>query len=183
MEKLPRSNEEGGSDELVGANAILNRNIQQALSGWQKSLWKLPACQSGKPLTNIYKRVSYKQKNFASYLLNKHTMERLADIKKTEAMNKRFLTGNVTDESLGGGNNAEQLLQRSIQSIKEMEEKFFAASKKGIKVDDNDENVENDSSKNSASVNMNMTFQELIKQIVTESNQNGKVNWFFSIIS
>jgi hypothetical protein len=146
VDKLPRSAEEGTEGELVGANAILNRNITQALSKWQKTLWQLPSCQSGKPLTNIYKRIpfSLQDSNFlATKLLNKHSLEKVIEQRKAEQLNRRFnstnaaagsaVPGSSSSSSAGNSllpedNNA--LMDRIIASLREVESNTKATHKK-----------------------------------------------------
>lgn len=93
MEKIPRTAEEG-TEEALGANALLNRNIAKSLQQWQKSLWKLPFCQSGKPLKNIYHRTAFSSSGsgaFAFSLLHRHSLDKITDARRAEEVNQRFL--------------------------------------------------------------------------------------------
>lgn len=52
VQKLPRSDEER-AEEVLGANALLNRRIVNAVVNWKQAAWKLPCC-TNKLLRNIY---------------------------------------------------------------------------------------------------------------------------------
>jgi hypothetical protein len=53
VEKLPRTEEEG-AQEVLGANALMNRRIMQSLKEWKHKPWKLHFCSQGKVLRNVY---------------------------------------------------------------------------------------------------------------------------------
>ncbi len=53
VEKLPRSEEEG-AQEVLGANALMNRRIMQSLKEWKQKPFKLHFCSKGKVLRNVY---------------------------------------------------------------------------------------------------------------------------------
>lgn len=53
VEKLPRSEEEG-AQEVLGANALMNRRIMQSLKTWKHQPWNLPFCSKGKVLRKVY---------------------------------------------------------------------------------------------------------------------------------
>ena len=53
VQKLPRT-EEDSAEEALGANALLNKRITDALKTWVGSTWKLPFCTKGTPALNIY---------------------------------------------------------------------------------------------------------------------------------
>lgn len=53
VEKLPRSEEEG-AQEVLGANALMNRRIMQSLKAWKHQPWSLPFCSKGKVLRKVY---------------------------------------------------------------------------------------------------------------------------------
>ena len=53
VEKLPRTEEEG-AQEVLGANALMNRRIMQSLKEWKQQPWKLNFCSKGKVLRNVY---------------------------------------------------------------------------------------------------------------------------------
>jgi hypothetical protein len=55
VEKLPRSEEEG-AQEVLGANALMNRRIMQSLKDWKQQPWKLHFCSNGKVLRNVYQQ-------------------------------------------------------------------------------------------------------------------------------
>ena len=53
VQKLPRS-EEDQAEEVLGANALLNKKITNTLSEWRKRPYLLPASCTGTPARNIY---------------------------------------------------------------------------------------------------------------------------------
>lgn len=59
VEKLPRTEEEG-AEEVLGANALLNKRITQSLMDWRKKLWKLPFSATGVPPQNVYASRSFR---------------------------------------------------------------------------------------------------------------------------
>jgi hypothetical protein len=197
VDKLPRSTEEEGNDEILGANAILNRNITHSLMKWQKSLWSLPSCQSGKPLTNIYQKFSFSlnnsSNNFATRLINQHSLEKVKELRKTEELNRRFLQASEDNNTTGGKDDSKALMERILSSLRNSDDslKAFGSSSssssmkgKGTATSsstaDNgtdDENVNLDgSSKSKTASQMNLTFQELIKSIQQEAAAKGNDN-------
>ena len=189
VDKLPRSTEEG-TEELVGANAILNRNITLTLQKWQKSLWTLPSCQSGKPLTNIYKRIPFSlqtENTLASRLLSKHSLEKVAEHRKAEQLNRKFNNANAPSSSAGNSlipEDANQLMEKVLASLREVDANSKAQQKKGgssslggdgekKSSDQGDDENEDSNNSNKAAAQMSLSFQELIKQITEESNQHG----------
>lgn len=147
VDKLPRHADEG-TEEILGANAILNRNITQSLLKWQKTLWTLPSCQAGKPLTNIYKRIPFslqdgnnREVNLAASLLNRHALEKAIDHRKAEALNRRFMkvggsssTAGGKDGATGAGNDesdeSQILMSKVLGSLKEADDNVKAAQKR-----------------------------------------------------
>lgn len=55
VQKLPRSEEER-AEEVLGANALLNKRIISSLVSWRTAQWRLAQCASGTPLRNVYDR-------------------------------------------------------------------------------------------------------------------------------
>ena len=53
VQRLPRSEEER-AEEVLGANALLNKSIITSLQKWRQVQWRLPQCSAGTPLRNIY---------------------------------------------------------------------------------------------------------------------------------
>lgn len=53
VEKLPRSEEEG-AQEVLGANALMNRRIMQSLKAWKHQPLSLPFCSKGRVLRKVY---------------------------------------------------------------------------------------------------------------------------------
>jgi hypothetical protein len=165
MEKIPRSADER-TEELLGANALMNRNITKALQQWQKSLWKVHFCQSGKPLRNVYHRIPFSSSSstsFASSLLNKHAQEKIRDARRTEEVNRKYLNSKSS-----GGNSANDeetlhgnaLMQKVIASLKATEKK------RGGAAGDNGANDDKTSSQ------LNLSLQELIGNI-TDAGEKG----------
>jgi hypothetical protein len=204
VDKLPRSAEEGTEGELVGANAILNRNITQALSKWQKTLWQLPSCQSGKPLTNIYKRIPISQQDstfLATKLLNKQSLEKVIEQRKAEQLNRRFNSTNATagsnvpgsSSSSSAGNSLlpednNALMDRIIASLREVESNTKATHKKaggagaggekeGGVVDEagDDEGKGSDESNNKSKTGAQMALSfQELVQQITDTSNHGK---------
>ena len=53
VQHLPRSEDER-VEEVLGANALLNRRIMQSLVEWKKQVWLHPSSCFGKPPRNVY---------------------------------------------------------------------------------------------------------------------------------
>lgn len=68
VQRLPRSEEER-AEEVLGANALLNRRMTQALMDWKQISWKVPNSAKGLILRNIYNTDPFKTPN--SPVLNK----------------------------------------------------------------------------------------------------------------
>jgi hypothetical protein len=162
---------------------------------WQKSLWQLPSCQSGKPLTNIYQKFSFSlnnsSNNFATKLINKHSLEKVKESRKTEELNRRFLQAG-SDET-GGGDDSKALMERIMSSLRNADDSLKAISSSSSSsmkgkgsgtssstIDNNGEDDENKnddgSSKSKTASQMNLTFQELIKSIQQEAAAKGNDN-------
>jgi hypothetical protein len=124
MEKIPRSAEEG-TEELLGANAMLNRNVTKSLQAWQQSTWKLPFCQTGKPLKNVYYKISFSSfdnQNFAVGLLSRNAFEKIADARLAEEVNRKFYAAggnNKANEDLefGGGDSFTQRIFAALKNV------------------------------------------------------------------
>ena len=58
VEKLPRSEEEG-AQEVLGANALMNRRIMQALTLWKLQPRRLPFCSAGIVPRNVFEKKSF----------------------------------------------------------------------------------------------------------------------------
>jgi hypothetical protein len=165
MEKIPRSADEG-TEELLGAHALMNRNITKALQQWQKSLWKVHFCQSGKPLRNVYHRTPFSSSSstsFASSLLNKHAQEKVRDVRRAEEVNRKYL-----NSKRSGGNNADDdeafhgdaLFQKVVASLKAVEKKRGGPAGDNI------------ASEDKSSSQLNLSLQELIGNI-TDAGEKG----------
>lgn len=174
MEKIPRSADEG-TEELLGANALMNRNINKALQQWQKSLWKVHFCQSGKPLRNIYHRIPFSSSgstNFSSSLLSKHAQQKVQDTRRAEEVNRKYLNSKSGADAAGGDDvttNRDLLAQKVLASLKAVEKKRGAVAGQGGGAGFAGEAG---SAEDKASTQMNMSLQELIANI-TEAGDKG----------
>lgn len=125
---MPRSQEES-SEELVGANAILNRNIHRSLQKWQQSLWRLPCCLADRPLTNIYATTAFqttgKNRNIAAMLLNKHIREKALDTIASEQMNRKFQANKRSTASSASA----AVTGVDLQDVKAAEQAAFMAGR------------------------------------------------------
>lgn len=55
VQRLPRTDEER-AEEVLGANALLNKRVITSLLAWRQVQWRLPHCATGTPMRNIYHR-------------------------------------------------------------------------------------------------------------------------------
>jgi len=107
VQRLPRSEEEQ-AEEVLGANALLNKRIMSSLLFSRQVQWRLSQCSAGTPLRNMYQRdpvvtVSAKKLNdpdirgiykatsdakFAveSSLFERHAMERLSEARAENSL-------------------------------------------------------------------------------------------------
>ncbi len=195
IDKVPRTQEEGGAEEILGANAILNRNIMKSLQSWQKSLWRLPVCEEGKPPVSIYKKISFTSTASGSFsaarLLHKHSLDKIRDAQITERMNRKFKGSNSKGGNAGdanddgfGAENAKVLQQKILASLKEKTEKKNQASSSsaagGGGIDGSGDSAFGDDDSNlsaaaRAEAQMNMSFQELVAGIASSAGgDNGE---------
>lgn len=184
IEKVPRTHEEG-VEEILGANALLNRNILHALQDWQKSLWHLPSALHGKPPCNKYKKIAFHQRqNLASTLLNRHAMEKVIDTQLTEKMNRKFTQKDSnhhvsSDDAILSNENTALFEKRLIASLKEVEKKT-SSTHGDIRTGDDlseDVGIGGDNfltAEAKTAAQMNLSFQELIRSITTAAQDKGK---------
>lgn len=132
VEKLPRTEEEG-AQEVLGANALMNRRIMQSLKDWKSRPWKLHFCSQAKVLRNVYDNKQFRtvpgllennayNKTLPVFqssaqlrlpvecsLFERHTLEHVADAKYAMRLEQDFadsehqLTGGVDDGDHGLG--------------------------------------------------------------------------------
>lgn len=177
MEKIPRTAEEG-TEELVGANALMNRNITKSLQQWQKSLWKAPFCQAGKPLRNVYYRTPFgssSASNFATALMNRHASEKVADARRAEEVNKKFLqnkSGATADTGVEDIASGSALSQKVLASLKAVDKKRGALSGQGTEAGASSSAGIIAGADGKTAAQMNLTLQELISNI-EEAGEKG----------
>lgn len=97
VEKLPRTEDEG-AQEVLGANALLNRKITQSLVTWKNAPWKLPVALSHRPPL----RPNGSQR-FRTAALPFHAKDaRTSDIFRVCAESKLYLESSVIERNTAG---------------------------------------------------------------------------------
>ena len=97
VEKLPRAEDEG-AQEVLGANALLNRKITQSLVAWKNAPWKLPIALSHRP--TLRPNGSQRFRTAAFPFNAKDT--RTSDIFKVCAESKLYLESSVIERNTAG---------------------------------------------------------------------------------
>lgn len=145
VEKLPRSEEEG-AQEVLGANALMNRRIMQSLKEWKHKSWKLHFCSKGKVLRNVYdtkqfrtipgllenekgmqtlqifQRASVHRLPVECSLFERHALEHVADAKYAQRLEQDFadgegVEGDGGEDELGGAGEGKRGDKKGANSL------------------------------------------------------------------
>lgn len=111
VQKMPR-NEEERVEEVLGANALLNKRVFESLKAWKEVSWSVQHTASGFPLCNNFKHNSFSTKRASSSIVERPFGLFVPTCIERNSLDK------ILDNSYGDNLNIDLDLSTELQSSK-----------------------------------------------------------------